>query len=45
MKNLQIVIADALHSYELEYIEESISKEINRTILEILVNDEPFEKN
>ncbi|ATO20533.1 hypothetical protein BS636_13055 [Acinetobacter sp. LoGeW2-3] len=44
MKNLQIVIADALHSYELEHIEESISKEINRTILEIVVNDEPFEK-
>ena|SRR5690606_34764824 len=44
MKNLQIVIAQALHSYELENPDKSISKEINHTILEILVNDEPFEK-
>ena len=44
MKNLQIVIAEALHSYELENIKKSISKEINHTILEILVNDEAFEK-
>ena len=44
MKNLQIVIAQALHSYELEHMEQSISKYINDTILEILVNDGPFEK-
>jgi len=44
MKNLQIVIAQALHSYELEHIEQSISHEINNTILEIVVNDESFEK-
>ncbi|MGI1795608.1 hypothetical protein [Acinetobacter variabilis] len=44
MKNLQIVIAPALHSYELEHIEQSISHEINNTILEIMVNDEFFEK-
>ena len=44
MKNLQIVIAQALHSYELEHIEQAISTEINNTILEILVNDEPFDK-
>lgn len=44
MKNLQIVIAEALHSYELEINDKSISKEINHTLLEILVNDEPFEK-
>lgn len=44
MKNLQIVIAQALHSYELEHIEQSISHEINSTILEIVVNDESFEK-
>ncbi|MGE8557628.1 MULTISPECIES: hypothetical protein [unclassified Acinetobacter] len=44
MKNLQIVIAQALHSYELEHIEQSIGKEINDTLLQILVNDEPFEK-
>ncbi|WPC33619.1 MULTISPECIES: hypothetical protein [unclassified Acinetobacter] len=44
MKNLQIVIAPALHSYELEHIEQSISHEINNTILEIVVNDESFEK-
>lgn len=44
MKNIQIVIAEALHSYELEINDKSISKEINHTLLEILVNDEPFEK-
>lgn len=44
MKNLQRIIVQALHSYELEHIEQSISKEINDTILEILVNDGPFEK-
>ncbi|MFB6329132.1 hypothetical protein [Acinetobacter variabilis] len=44
MKNLQIVIAQALHFYELEHIEQSISYEINNTILEIVVNDESFEK-
>jgi hypothetical protein len=44
MKNLQIVIAQALHSYEFEHMEQSISKSISDTILEILVNDEPFEK-
>jgi len=44
MKNLQIVIAQALHFYELEHIEQSISHEINNTILEIVVNDESFEK-
>ena len=44
MKNLQIMITQALHSYELEHIEQSISKDINDTILEILVNDGPFEK-
>lgn len=44
MKNLQIVIAQALHSYELKHIEQSISHEINNTILEIVVNDESFEK-
>ncbi|WP_312331538.1 hypothetical protein [Acinetobacter variabilis] len=44
MKNLQIVIAQALHSYELEHIEQSISHKINNTILEIVVNDESFEK-
>lgn len=44
MKNLQIVIAQALHSYELEHIKQSISHEINNTILEIVVNDESFEK-
>lgn len=44
MKNLQIVIAQALHSYELEHIEQSISHEINNPILEIVVNDESFEK-
>lgn len=43
MKNLQIVIAQALYSYEPGHIEQSISEEIN-TILEILVNDGPFEK-
>ena len=44
MKNLQIVIAQALHLYELEHIEQSISHEINNTIVEIVVNDESFEK-
>lgn len=44
MKNLQIVIEQALHSYDLDNIEKSVSKEINHTILEILVNNEPFEK-
>ena len=44
MKNLQIVIAQALHSYEFEHMEQSISKFISDTILEILVNDGPFEK-
>lgn len=44
MKNLQIVLADALYSYEWENIEKSISKEINDTLLLILVNNEPFDK-
>ena|SRR5690606_35678371 len=44
MKSLQIVIAQALYSYESGHIEQSISEEINNTILEILVNDGPFEK-
>ena len=44
MNNLQIVIAQALHSYEFEHMEQSISKSISDTILEILVNDGPFEK-
>lgn len=38
------MIRQALHSYELEHIGQSISKEITDTILEILVNDGPFEK-
>ena len=44
MKNLELVIAQALHSYELEYIEQSISKNINDTILKILAGDGSFEK-
>ena len=44
MKNLEVVIAQALHSYELEHIEQSISKNINDAILKILVDDGPFAK-
>lgn len=44
MKNIQNVLSEALNSYNLEINEKSISNDINEVILEILVNDEPFEK-